>query len=145
GPVGGVVPSGAHDPNMADPIDTGKGGAWNWQGDPGFRSVDAQTLNANPGVYLLPLYKAFNPGNPNPSDYAACPGQGANYFYNIVDFVPVQITFVDDQRTNREVWVKPAAMVIDFNQVIGASPQLAGPPTSWSTFTPLFTALRLTQ
>jgi hypothetical protein len=145
GPVGGTVPSGAHDPNIADQNVGGQGGSWNWQGDPGFRSTDAQTLNANPGVYLLPLYKAFNSGTPSASDYAACPGQGANYYYNIVDFVPVQITFVDGQQNNRTVWIKPAAMVLDFNQVVGASPQLAGPPTSWSTYTALFTAPKLSQ
>ena len=86
------MPSGSHDPNVAVTNSHGQSGAWSWQGDPGFRSVDAQTLNANPGVYLLPLYKAYNSGTPSASDYAACPGQGSNYYYNIVDFVPVMRT-----------------------------------------------------
>ena len=86
-----------------------------------------------------------NDGAGNPSDYAAGIGQGSNYYFNIVDFVPVQITTVDGMKTNREVWVKPAAVVLDFNQVIGGTPTLAGPPSSWSTYTALFTAPKLNQ
>jgi Flp pilus assembly protein TadG len=142
-PTGGVVPSGSHDPNIPC-LTPPQGGSWNWQGDPGFRSTDAQTLNDNPGIYLLPLYKAYDNGAIS-GNYKACPGQGANYYYNIVDFVPVQITTVTGMQNNRDVWIKPAAMVLDFNQVIGSTPQLAGPPTSWSTYTALFTAPKLSQ
>jgi Flp pilus assembly protein TadG len=142
-PVGGSVPSGSHDPNVLV-TNPPQSGSWNWQGDPGFRSTDASTLNANPGVYLLPLYKAYDNGAVS-GNYQACPGQGSNYFYNIVDFVPVQITFVSGQQNNRDVWIKPAAMVLDFNQVVGGTPQLAGPPSSWSTYSPIFTAPRLSQ
>jgi Flp pilus assembly protein TadG len=140
-PTNNTVPSGDHDPNVAA-TGSGPSGSYNWQGDPGFRAVDASTLNSNPGVYLLPLYQAYNGSS---SNYAAGIGGGANYYYNIVDFVPVQITTVSVERTNKEVWVKPAAMVLDFNQVIGTTPQLTTPPSSWSSYSALFVSPRLTQ
>jgi Flp pilus assembly protein TadG len=144
-PVNNTVPSGDHDPGIApsDPKNP-PGGSWNWQGDPGFRSTDASTLNNYPGIYLLPLYKAYDDGSTSGS-YQPAVGNGQAYYYNIVDFVPVQITTVVGESTNKEVWVKPAAMVLDLNQIVGGSTQLASPPSSWSAFTSLFVAPRLTQ
>src|SRR5262249_9246273 len=162
-PAGGTAPSGSHDPNVT-PGAGGPSGSWNWVGMPGMRSVDAITINAPSGTFLLPLFRAYDDGmgkgtSPTGSPFSTSPtsttslglgyqaalGSGSNYYFNIVDFVPVQITTVSGQSTNKEVWVTPGAVVVDVNQIIGGTPQLASPPTSWSTFSSIFIAPKLTQ
>src|SRR5205823_8708582 len=126
-PVGGSAPSGTHDPSLAPASTNANGpvGAWNWTGQSGFIASNASEINRYPGVYLLPLFRAIDDGQGlgtsqtaspfSTNNYQAGIGQGSNYYYNIVDFVAIQLMSTNGQ-TNRNVYVEPAAMVLTFDQ-----------------------------
>lgn len=152
------VPSGSHDPGIAPPSATtaGPSGSWNWSGQTGFISSSAQTINGMPGTYLLPLFRAVDDGQGNGTSTTNSPfssgtytpglGTGSNYYYNIVDFVAVQLMDISwmNGNDNKNVYVEPTAMVLTFDQVTGTPPTIAGPPTTGNLNT-IFVAPRLTQ
>ena len=153
------VPSGSHDPGIAPASTSGAGpyGSWNWTGQSGFISSNAQSINTYPGVYLLPLFRALDDGQSSAggsatgspfssSTYTAGMGQGSNFYYNIVDFVAVQLmdTSYMSQNNNKNVYVEPSAMVLTFDQVVGTPPTITGPPTT-GTLNTIFVAPRLTR
>jgi Flp pilus assembly protein TadG len=94
---------------------------WDWKGNPGLKTSDIHTISGYVGSqYLLPLFKPYNDGNLDPTQYAAGTGQGSNYYYNIVQFVAITITSVD----NKSVHVQPSAMVVPqalYNGILPAS------------------------
>jgi Flp pilus assembly protein TadG len=124
-----LLPLSAHDPTK-----------WDWKGNPGLKTSDIHALANHIGdTYLLPLYKPLDPGNPDPSTYAAGTGNGSHYYYNIVQFVGIKITYVD----NKSVVVQPAAMIDPnavFNKVAPASP-----PTQSSPLVTTFASPKLTR
>jgi hypothetical protein len=159
GPTGGTVPSGSHDPGLAPTslLSLVQSGSWNWTGQPGFISSSAQTINSMPGTYLLPLFRAADDGQGagtsstgspfSSSTYSAGIGAGSTYYYNIVDFVAVQLmdtTGISGIQQNKTVYVEPSAMVLTFDQVTGTPPTITGPPTTGNINT-IFVAPRLTQ
>lgn len=78
-----------------------------WLGDPGFKASTAMAVNDHQGErYILPLYKAVNPGKSNGDGYEAGSGSGSKYNYNIVRFVPIRIMYTN--QTNREILVQPS-------------------------------------
>jgi hypothetical protein len=121
----GLLPLSAHDPSK-----------WDWSGASGLKTSDIHSLEIHVGAtYLLPLFK---PSNPGPNNYAAGVGQGSNYYYNIVEFVGVTITYVD----NKSVYVQPTD-VIDPNAVF--DPTTVTPAGTTSSLVTTFTAPKLSQ
>jgi len=87
---------------------------WDWSGESGMKESVVHTIEDHVGErYLLPLFKSYNSGTPNSSDYEAGAGKGGNYDYNIVQFVPVEIV-----SSKSGVLVKPTTWVSDPNQDI---------------------------
>jgi hypothetical protein len=120
------------------PLSQHPANTWDWQGNPGFKASTVMDVNANIGkVYYLPLFQAVNG---NLSSYQAGTGQGANYFYNIVRFVPVQI--MTPPSNNREIVVQPAAVVGDPNVIFDPS-TIA--PIGTSSYSTTFTAPKLSS
>jgi Flp pilus assembly protein TadG len=110
---------------------------WDWKGDPGLKTSDIHTLSGYVGSsYLLPLFKPLNDGSIDPALYAAGTGQGTNYYYNIVEFVAITITAVD----NKSVHVQPSSMVVP--QALYSAVSTAGTP-SYATTLPLGVTLPL--
>ena len=98
---------------------------WDWQGNPGFKSSNVQNVNDDVGtITWLPL---FTPKSTAP-DYQAGVGQGSNYNYNIVAFVPVQVMQPDS--FNRQIVVQPAPMADRFAVFDQASIVPAGESSS---------------
>jgi hypothetical protein len=127
----GLLPLSSHNPNS--PPD--------WKGNPGLKtSTIHTTANHVGGIYFLPLFKPVNDGSSNPANYQAGTGQGANYYYTIVQFVAVKITYVD----NSTIKVQPVAMVVPASLLTGIVPA-APPPTSSSSLATTFTGAKLTQ
>src|SRR5262249_9104854 len=84
--------------------------------NPGLKTSDIHSLADKIGrQYLLPLFKPLNDGSSDPSQYAAGTGNGSHYYYNIVQFVGITITYV----ANQSVHVQPSA-VIDPNPSLPA-------------------------
>jgi len=126
----GVLPLSAQPPN-APP---------NWKGDPGLKTSTIQTTDNQVGqTYLMPLFKPVNDGSSNPANYQAGTGQGANYYYSVVQFVAIKVYSAD----NKSIVVKPQALIVPNSIVNGVKP--AGPPTSTQTLTTIFAASKLTQ
>jgi Flp pilus assembly protein TadG len=124
-----LLPLSSHDPTK-----------WDWKGNPGLKTSDIHALENDIGKsYLLPLFKPLNDGSTDPTQYAAGTGQGSNYSYNIVQFVAVTITYVD----NSGVHVQPTA-ILDPNAVFSSTTP-AGPPTSSLPLVTTFTTAKLTQ
>src|SRR5262249_29081306 len=137
------VPSGSHDPGIAPSSTTVAGtyGRWNWQSQTGFISSSCQEINNYPGTYLLPMFRALDDGQGSGTSltnspfssttYTAAMGNGSNYFYNIVDFVAVQLMDTSTMagiQQNKTVYVEPTAMVLTFDQVVGTPPPIPRPP-----------------
>jgi Flp pilus assembly protein TadG len=111
---------------------------WDWQGATGFKASLVSTINSHTSQsYLMPL---FTPANASQANYAAGQGQGSNYFYNIVQFVGVQI--MPSPSNNGQVIVQPAA-VIDPNAIFNQSTVVPAGNTSQLVTT--FTAPKLTR
>jgi Flp pilus assembly protein TadG len=118
------------------PLSSHPANTWDWQGDTGFKASLVMDVNSYPGkTFLLPL---FNPYNSSSSNYQAGTGQGANYFYDIVQFVAVTIM---PGGGNRQVIIEPAAMS-DPSFVLTGNPVPAGTTSSLMT---TFTYPRLTN
>jgi hypothetical protein len=125
----GLLPLSAHDPTK-----------WDWKGNSGLKTDDLHTLMSAVGnSYLLPLFKPVDPGVPDPSTYQPGVGTGTNYNYNIVQFVGVTVTHVD----NSSVCVQPTG-VLDPTAVF-SSVKPAGPGTVNSPLTTTFAMPKLTQ
>ena len=108
---------------------------WDWQGDTGMKESLVATINNDAGrIFMLPL---FNPYSSAPS-YSAGTGQGGNYYYQIVKFVPVQII----SNSNGGVTLQPVARLEPSAVLTGITP--AGTGTLGSTMTS-FTYPKLTH
>jgi hypothetical protein len=130
-------------------------GLWDWVGAPGFKSSDLNTLTVNT-TFLLPVFEPVV-GVPG-SAYEAAPGTvyqasdkysgtavvgsgagGNNAYYNLVKFVGVQITTVDN---STDAFIQPAAVLVptalyDVSTVV--------PAGTSSTLITTFTTPKLTQ
>jgi Flp pilus assembly protein TadG len=126
----GLLPLSSHDPTK-----------WDWEGNSGLKTSDIHTvLQGHVGdTFLLPLFKPVNDGSLDPTDYEPGIGNGGNYYFNIVQFVGIKITKVD----NNSIWVVPYAMT-DPNAVF-PSVAPAGPPTTSSSLVTTFAAPKLTR
>lgn len=129
-----LIPLSQHD-NSIQPTSSNNG-SWDWQGLPGMQQDVVNTLGSYVGdTFLLPLYQAYDP---SASNYTAGVGQGSNYYYNIVDFVSIQIV----RTGTRTVTVVPSAKVLDFNnfslitQPAGTYAPAAGALSQLTTFAP---------
>jgi Flp pilus assembly protein TadG len=117
---------------------------WDWKGNSGLKTDDIHALSSHVGdVYLIPLFKPYNPGVPLPTTYAAGTGNGTNYDYNIVKFAAVRISYVDDGGT-KSVHVQPAAY-IDPNAIFSNVTPAAAPPLLSSSLVTTFTSPKLTR
>jgi hypothetical protein len=107
---------------------------WDWGGQSGLKTSDIQTMIPHVGdTFLLPLYKPVDSGVPLPITYQAGVGNGNNYYYNIVQFVGVRITYVD----NSGIMVQPNAVADPdavFTNLAPAKPPTAGSATLATTF-----------
>ncbi|MFO0927331.1 MAG: pilus assembly protein TadG-related protein [Gemmataceae bacterium] len=107
-----LIPLSAHNSNS--PPD--------WKGNPGLKTSTIQEVGNYIGeVYLLPLFK---PVKSAPGNYQAGEGQGSNYYYTIVRFVPVLITAVDATGNDKAINVRPTAY-IDPDSVYSTTPTAA--------------------
>lgn len=110
----GLIPLSSHNPNSQP----------DWKGNPGLKTSTIQEVGEHVGeVYLLPLFK---PVKPAPGNYQAGEGNGSNYYYTIVRFVPVLITYVDATGNDKGIYVRPAAF-IDPNSVFGTTTPATSP------------------
>jgi Flp pilus assembly protein TadG len=122
------------------PLSAHPASTWDWKGNPGLKTSDIHALESQVGyTYLLPLFKPYNDGSSDPSQYAAGTGNGSHYYYDIVQFVAVTITYVD----NSGVHVQPSAMIEP--NAIFSSVSPASPPTSSSPLVTTFAAPKLSQ
>jgi Flp pilus assembly protein TadG len=109
---------------------------WDWKGNPGLKTSTIHTTASYVGYsYLLPLFK---PLNPDPNNYAAGTGNGSHYFYNIVQFVGITITYVD----NKSIHVQPSA-ALDPNVLM--DPSTVVPAGTSSPLITTYTTPKLTQ
>ncbi len=125
-----LIPLSQHNSNILPSASTDGMGSWNWIGDTGMKTSVLHTLENYQGdTFLLPLFQPLN-GTPG-SSYTAGNGQGANYYYNIVQFVSVKVVYVD----NKSVVVQPSATVLNPNWVILSSAAPAGTGTGSASTT----------
>jgi hypothetical protein len=136
-----LVPLSSHNANILPSASTDGMGSWNWQGEPGMKTTVLHTLADYTGdTFLLPL---FQPLNSSQANYAAGNGQGANYFYNIVQFVSVKLVTSNNGNKGGLV-VEPSATILNSNFVSLTNVAPAGSNSSSSTsFT--FATPKLTQ
>jgi Flp pilus assembly protein TadG len=122
-----LIPITAHNPN-----------SWDWIGNPGFKASTVMEVNNYTGQsFLLPLFKAYNG---DPSNYQAGTGQGANYYYNIVGFVPITIMPVES--TNTQIVVQPTNF---FDPTILVDPTTITPGGTSSTTSVVFVPVKLSK
>jgi Flp pilus assembly protein TadG len=97
---------------------------FDWQGSPGFKTADLKELADAVGTFaFVPLFKPLREVNTlTGQSYAAssksaglgtASGRGSNNYYNIVDYVGVMITEVNDKGGNANAYltVRPAAVI----------------------------------
>jgi hypothetical protein len=53
----------------------------------------------------------YKPVNPSVTNYQAGSGQGSNYYYTIVQFVGMKISYVDSTGNNKAIKVQPSALI----------------------------------
>lgn len=134
-----LIPLSQHNPNL-----------WDWNGENGFKSSNVSDVNRHTDeVYILPLFKAKNPGTTSTasngstsvSGYAAGDpdGSGSHYYYNIVQFIGIRI--MQTPNGNRNVIVQPAPVVLPDTLMSSIAP--AG--TANGQFTTVFVAPRLSN
>jgi Flp pilus assembly protein TadG len=128
-----LLPLSIHDPNSAP----------DWKGNPGLKDSTIQTVGANVnGLYLLPLFKPYDPGAGNSGNgYQAGQGNGSNYYYTIVQFVGVMITSVNSGGNNKSINVQPTALISPNALLNGVGP--VQPPTNGTPPTTTFVGGRL--
>jgi Flp pilus assembly protein TadG len=98
-----LIPLSSHNPNN-----------WDWQGNTGLKDSNIQAVDALVGkTFWMPLFKPYNS---DPNNYQGGTGQGSNFFYNIVAFVPVTIM----PAGNQQIIVQPATN-IDPNAIFSSS------------------------
>jgi hypothetical protein len=130
----GLLPLSQHNPNSQP----------DWKGNPGLKDSDIQAVGDNiNGLYLLPLFKPYNPGAADGTGYAAGQGNGSNYYYTIVAFVGVKITFVDSTGNDKQVQVQPSALIDPNALYTGTGP--VQPPSGSTTLTTTFSGAKLTN
>ena len=118
------------------PLSKHSASAWDWQGDTGFKQSLVSAINGQAGNdYLLPL---FTPYTPSPN-YQAANGNGSNTFYNIVQFVGIQIV---TGPSNKGVYVQPVANIVPSAVFLTGSIVPAGTTSSLVT---TFTTPKLSQ
>lgn len=134
-----LIPLSQHNQNILPSNSTDGMGSWNWVGDTGMKTSVLHTLEGYVGsTFLLPLFKPLDPGTANGSNYTAGNGQGSHYYYNIVQFISVKITYVD----NKSLVVQPSPTVVNLNWATFSSTIPAGASsggvstTNATTFTP---------
>jgi Flp pilus assembly protein TadG len=121
----GLVPLSGHNPT-----------SWDWIGETGFKASLVMDINSYVGkTFVMPL---FTPYNASSTNYQAGTGQGANYYYNVVQLVGVTIM---PGGGNRQIIIAPAA-ITDPSFVLAGDPAPAG--TTSTTMT-TFTYPRLTR
>jgi Flp pilus assembly protein TadG len=119
-----LLPLSAHDPTQ-----------WDWKGNPGMKTSTVHTASNYVGqTFLLPL---FTPYSPDPN-YAAGTGNGSQYYYNIVQFVAITLTTVD----NQSIHVQPTGL-IDPNLILSSS--TVAPAGTTSSVVTTFATPKLTQ
>lgn len=115
--------------------------SWNWIGDTGMKGALVQTINSYVGQnFVLPLFQPVNGGVPNANSYQAAVGNGSQYFYNIVQFVGVQI--MPSPKNNGQVIMQPAA-IVDPNAIF--DPTTVTPAGNSSGVVTTFTTPKLTR
>ena len=120
------------------PLSTHPGNTWDWQGDTGFKASLVMDINNYVGKsFMLPL---FQPVNASSSNYQAAQGNGANTFYDIVQFVG--ITIEQPSSTNKQIVVQPAA-VVEPNAIF--LPGTQGPAGTTTQIITTFTTPKLTR
>ncbi|HEV2969153.1 MAG TPA: pilus assembly protein TadG-related protein [Pirellulales bacterium] len=128
---------------------------WNWKGVPGFKASDLNSLTVGQN-FLLPIFEPVV-GTPGAAQEAASGatyqatddstgtatpgsgGHGSNSYYNIVEFVGVQITQLDK---SSDAYIQPVA-VMDPTAVYDQSS--ATPAGTTATLVTTFTTPKLTQ
>ncbi len=119
---------------------------WNWKGVPGFKASDLNDLTVGTDFYL-PLFKPVVASGANyqatdKSPGAADPGNGgtgSNAYYDIVEFVGVQITQLDK---SSDAYLQPVAMMNQSAVFDAATIVPAGTSSSLNT---TFTTPKLSQ
>ncbi len=112
-----------------------------WKGNPGLKDSTIQAVGDHVGeLYLLPLYK---PLVSTSLLYDAGLGQGSNYYYTIVAFVGVKISYVDSTGNNKAIMVQPSSL-IDPNALY-TSVQPAQPPSGSSAAATTFVGAKLVR
>ncbi len=137
-----LIPLSQHNASILPSASTDGMGSWNWVGDTGLKTSVLHTLESYVGTtFLLPLFQPLD--SASGSSYAAGNGNGSHYYYNIVQFVSVQIVYVD----NKSVIVQPAAQVVNTNMltITGTTPASASSGSGSSTLMTTFTTPKLTQ
>jgi Flp pilus assembly protein TadG len=81
---------------------------WTWKGDPGFKASDVNDLTVGT-TFLLPLFKPvstspYQATTKDPGGSSGSAGVGQNSYYDIVQFVGVKITEVDNSTA---VFIQP--------------------------------------
>jgi Flp pilus assembly protein TadG len=137
------------------PIQSPNPGLWDWKGAPGFKASDLNSLPLNQ-TFLMAVFEPVV-GTPG-STYEAAPGTvyqatdkssgaadvgdggvGQNAYYNLVKFVAVQITTLDN---SQDAFAQPAAMLVPSAQY---DPSTVVPAGTSSTLITTFTTPKLTQ
>jgi Flp pilus assembly protein TadG len=138
-----LLPLSQHNSTILPSASTDGMGSWNWIGEPGMKTSVLHTLaNYTGSTYILPLFSPLNANSG--ASYAAGNGQGANYYYNIVKFVSVQVIYVD----NKSVIVVPGAAVVNLDNVVlsaAATPAVAASGGSGATLPTTFAPPKLSQ
>ena len=115
--------------------------AWNWIGETGMKNSLVSTIESYAGTtFLMPLFTPYNNGTPSASNYSAGTGQGANYYFNPVQWVGVTVV----PAPSGGVWVQPGAY-LDPNIVFAGGGPVPVGTAGASSFSVVFAAPKLTQ
>jgi len=139
-----LIPLSQHNQNILPSASTDGMGSWNWVGDTGMKTSVLHTMDNYVGdTFLLPLFEPLNNGTAKGSTYTAGNGNGSHYYYNIVQFVSVKITYVD----NKSLVVQPSATVVNLNWATFSStaPAGTGSGSASTTNATTFAPPKLTQ
>lgn len=129
------------------PLSTHNNTLWDWKGATGIKTSDLNSIQAGE-IFLLPLFNpvvatigdTYQANNKNPG--VATPGQagnGTNAYYQIVQFVAVQVTSVNGAGGNSYLYVTPYAYIDPTATYTGVTPDQPG------SLITTFTTPKLTQ